>query len=385
MRHFFSGVCALTFLLLFFLSPSCAVTIEATGHVAADMPCYRDAALADAMREAVRQGVGIELASASGMHRFELVYDEIFSRAFGYLKRYEILRSGVDEQGFYFVTISADVEEGAPELNDLMTLQALSRMKGSPRIAVHITEKVDGIAPTDTGANWMRRAASDCGLQVIDTDRAEQVDSLFSKRAAALGREQEATLRREHTVSEYDYILEGTILGSYAGEKSYYGSLPTKRFSLAFNARVIDAATGKVAVAETPPSMELSVRRVASEITACREAIHCLMEGKNHTDGAGQRVLRRLFIHWLAEQDLGNIYRLEFTGLDLASARALQEKLKENRAIGDIRIRSIDAAAVSVIDCEVRLSPTELAPLIEKLAPGYHLDRSENRYLSFRK
>lgn len=351
------------------------------------MPCARDAALADAMREAVRLGVGIDVVSASGMHQFELVYDEVFTRSFGYLKRYEIIRNGIDSDGFYFVTIAADVEKGAPEADDTMTLQTIARMKGSPRIAVQIQEQIAGIPQSDTAGSLLRQAAAAYGLQVVDIPRTEQVNDVLSNRAKALGREQEAALRQCRVISECDYILKGTVIGSYTGEKSYYGSSPSKRFSLGFNADIIDAATGRIPVSESSPSIDITVRRVDSESAACREAVRTLMDGnpRSSVTGAGRKLLRRLFVHWLVEQDLGNVYKLEFIGLNLAAAQQLQSRLKENRTIGDVRIRSIDAETISVIDCEARLSPTELAALIESIASGYHLERSEYRYLSFRK
>jgi hypothetical protein len=83
--------------------------------------------------------------------------------------------------------------------------------------------------------------------------------------------------------------------------------------------------------------------------------------------------------------DLGATIKMEFVGLDLANSEKLKAGLEKETAIGAVWVRSIDAAAVSVIECESRINSTDLAKVVSKVLPEYGLDRSEKRYLSFRK
>ena len=111
------------------------------------------------------------------------------------------------------------------------------------------------------------------------------------------------------------------------------------------------------------------------------------MEGnKRKADSdAGWRLIRSIFTHWAAETDLGATIKLEFVGLDLPGSEKLKSGLAQQTAIGAVWVRSIDAAAISVIECESRINSTELAKVISDILPDFSLDRSEKRYLSFRK
>lgn len=368
-------------------APAFAVQVEATGRAPADAPEARAQALTDALREAVRSGAGVDLVSESQMTNFEMDFDRTFSQARGYVRTYKVLSNKVSDDGFYTVTISADVGEGSPEMNDTLTLKMMAREKGSPRVDIRITETIDGVKDSGLAADWLRQTATECGMRVVDAARSQGDGGAAAKRAALLGRQQEASMREQGVVSACDYIIEGSVIGRYAGEQSFYGSKPAKRYSLGLNLKVVDAATGVVLVTENPSSRDIIIRSVASDDAAAREAVRQLMDGdprqKAKTD-AGWRLVRRIFSHWAAEMDLGSTFKLEFTGLDLTQAQALCKALTGNPSIGAVNIRSIDAVGVSVIDCESRLGAVELASLIQQSAPAFKLDRSENRYLSFR-
>ena len=68
-----------------------AETVEAEGRAAGDQRTAREQALADALREAVRVGVGVDVLSSSGVSDFALDYDRILSSAFGHVKTYKVL------------------------------------------------------------------------------------------------------------------------------------------------------------------------------------------------------------------------------------------------------------------------------------------------------
>lgn len=52
-----------------------ATEVEAEGRAAGDQRTAREQALADALREAVRVGVGVDVLSSSGVSDFTLGYD----------------------------------------------------------------------------------------------------------------------------------------------------------------------------------------------------------------------------------------------------------------------------------------------------------------------
>ena len=362
------------------------VEVEAEGRAAGDAPSARTQALTDALREAVRSGAGVDLVSESAMENFELTLDRTFTKARGYVKKYEVLSSGLSDDGFYTVTIKADVGEGPIAANDTMTFQMMAKEHESPRVAIMIDEEIEGVKNGTLGGDWLRNHLSQCGLQVVDLKNAQGQGGMLAKRAQTLGRETEGSLRSQGLVSSCDYIIEGKIIGSAEGTQSYYGSKPGKKYSLGFDVKVRDAATGSIVLTENFQSRDIVIRNVSSDTAAAREAVRQFMEGskrKENTD-AGWMLIRRIFSHWAAEMDLGATIKLEFVGLDLESADKLKAELGKQTAIGSVWVRSIDAAGVSVVECESRLNSADLAKVINAVLPGYGLDRSEKRYLSFR-
>ncbi len=364
-----------------------AVEVETEGKAAGDSPAARSQALADALREAVREGAGVELVSESQMENFELTYDRTFSKARGYVKKYEVLSSGLTDDGFYTVKIKADVGDQALTANDTMTFQMMAREHEAPRIAIQIDEQIEGVTNGTLATDWLRNTATKCGLRVVELNASQGHGGMLAKRAEALGRTTEADVRNKGVVSACDYIIEGKIVGSAEGTQSFYGSKPGKKYSIALDVTVMDAATGNIVLTMNSPARDIVINNVSSDTAAAREAVRQLMEGtkrKPETD-AGWTLIRSIFAHWSAEMDLGATIKMEFVGLDLADSEKLKAGLEKETAIGAVWVRSIDAAAVSVIECESRINSTDLAKVVSGILPEYGLDRSEKRYLSFRK
>jgi len=69
-----------------------AATVEAEGRAPGDIKTAREQALADALREAVRVGTGVDVLSSTGVSDFTLDYDRILSSAFGHVKSYKVIR-----------------------------------------------------------------------------------------------------------------------------------------------------------------------------------------------------------------------------------------------------------------------------------------------------
>lgn len=360
--------------------------VEAEGKAAGATASSRAEALTDALREAVRTGAGVELVTQSQMSDFALDYDRVFAKACGYVRSYKVLSSKLGEDGIYRVKIHAEVQQGSPQMDDRLALQQLARLKQMPRVAVRIDESIKGASSRGLAADWIQNVAREVGLQVVDISNTQGVDNAMSKRAALLGRDNEAAFRRDGIMDTCDYIIEGSVIGEHLGDQSLYGSLPKQHFSLAVNLKVIDAATGNVVVVENPPARDLLIGGADSVDVAAREAVRSVLDGQANdkkTD-AGWKLFRRLFAHWTAELDLGSTVRLDFTQASLDTANKLRDSLSKEPQIGAVWIRSVDAAGISVFDVESRLDTTTLASKVEQVMGGaFHLDRSGARYLSF--
>jgi hypothetical protein len=143
-----------------------------------------------------------------------------------------------------------------------------------------------------------------------------------------------------------------------------------------------------VVVSDTLEARRFALEEALSPEIACREAIRrALQEAPDDSPKQpGMRAFRMLFTHWIAEMDLGSVFKVELTSFDLASAEKLQATLSKTDKVGAVWVRSVDASGVSVVDVESRLDGLTLARSIcESLENQYQLDRSDNRYISLRR
>ena len=364
-----------------------AVSVEAEGRAAGQGPTARSEALTDALREAVRMGAGVQLVEQTKTQNSEVQFDRIFAKSLGFIKSYTVLSNSQGDDGIYRVKIKADVHEGVPDANDKMTLQMLSRERNSPRLSVSIDEKIEGVNQSGLARDWFIKEATGVGLKISDDNKRGQAADKAAKRAALLGNQQEAEFRAGGSMSEVDYVIEGQVIGGLTGSRKIYG-LDSQIFSIGIDIKVIDAATGNVLVTENLPAREIAVTATTSPVVAAREAIRKCLEADPEAPeiDAGWTVLRRLYAHWISEQDLGSVFKAEFTNMELADATLLKAGLATLDKIGAVWVRGVDPGGISIIDIESRLDGLNLALKVEELMKGkYKLQKSENRLIFFAK
>jgi hypothetical protein len=261
----------------------------------------------------------------------------------------------------------------------------LAKSRKSPRVKIQLEEKINGQSGSSTATEWFGRLANEIGISIVTN--APSSGGMAAKRAAILKRGTEAELRNSGVVSDCDYILEGTITAS-SGEPSLVFGSRRLMCSVDVGLRIVDPVSGNVVVSDTLEARRFALEEALSPEIACREAIRrALQEAPDDSPKQpGMRAFRMLFTHWIAEMDLGSVFKVELTSFDLASAEKLQAILSKTDKVGAVWVRSVDASGVSVVDVESRLDGLTLARSIcESLDNRYQLDRSDNRYISLRR
>lgn len=248
-----------------------------------------------------------------------------------------------------------------------------------PRIVVDIEEKIEGVKNEQSASDWISEKAVEYCIRIVNSS---QSSAMSSKRAILLGRSNEAELRKEGIVSDCDYLIQGSVSGRQQKEKGLYGSKDGIKFSLGMNMAITEVATGTVIATSSIPSQNILIRNVDSSQAASREAVRRLMAGKGQEKGAAE-LFQKMEEHWAKESSSGEIYRMEFNGLNMEQANLLRKALSSLSSVADVKVRSIDAAGVSVLECRSKLSSLDLAAYIEKHLTGTYLDRSDSHYLSF--
>lgn len=147
------------------LSPAVAVAAEGVkveglaAIVDDDLAAARDRAVDDAKRRAVEQVAGARVSATSVSENYQLVRDEILSRADGFVRQYEILDE-VREGETYRVRIQAEVDADAL-VDDLALV-----FETKPRVVVLVAEQNLG---ADRPEYWWGRSGATADLSLTQT------------------------------------------------------------------------------------------------------------------------------------------------------------------------------------------------------------------------
>lgn len=368
------------------ITTSHAAPVTAEGRTAGDSTAAREQALTDALREAVRLGAGVNIASQSQASNFALDYDRVFAAAFGYVKSYRVIESGMGKDGIYHVKVEAEVAPGDPNMNNTMALKQLVALKGSPRIALDIQENITGVPPGSGYAQaWFEEAAKDLQLNIVDTGMERQQEMKLSRRDEALGNTNSANFRNKDITQKADFIIQGKVTGRYEGQQSMYGGNPQHVFGMSADLRAVRPETGEVVASATiHPNNNLDSDQGSPEMAA-KDILFKLLTGRESKGQPGAiGLFRKIFARWSSELDLGRMVRVEIVKIDQPTLTAMEEKLKADPHISGVWQREFDAQASTFLDLETRLNSAELTKSVTAASGGaYGIDHGTENYLLF--
>ena len=333
------------------------VEVTATGQAAGRGRIAKQQALADALRKAVRKGVGINIMSSTKVRDYVLSFDNIFARAFGYVKNFKILSSGPDKTGIYNVKISALVSKGSPKINDYMAMRQIITLKGSPRLLIKASGEIKNIGDARKLIDGqLREIALQCGFQTIKISQFNEFETKRIKRDNFLG--------NNEIRDNYDFIINVAVSGAYNGKSELY-NMPTQRFS--FGADLAATYPNGNSIAQvTIPSKEVDIIQVTEKTQAARAALHKTLgadKGKNF-----RSLLLRVLASWVSEFDTGAKITIEFTQISSDLFEKVIDRLKKAKGINAINIREFDEKRKSIIEVESNLSSYDLSKLINILS-----------------
>jgi hypothetical protein len=233
----------------------------------------RDAALSDALRRAVEQGVGTFVNSETRVENFQLLSDRIYSKSRGYVSSYRVVTEG-PESGLYRVVVRAKVRLGDIE-NDLAAIGILLREQGRPRLMVVVRE-------LPAGGNWgsydpamsqtmletmLIDAFQARGFPVVDAATVARNIEKEQLRLILAGDDRTAMLVGMKTGAEI--VVAGTAERSTSNKLVAGAAREFYRFRV--SARAVNVASGEVLGAAAPvvelPFSEDEARRRAADTT----------------------------------------------------------------------------------------------------------------------
>lgn len=372
-----------TFLLVVLLQPLLSAAerrVEAEGMAPGEHLTAREEALADALREAVRLGAGVDITNQTRVTDLQLDYDRMFGSAFGYVRDYAVLESGLGSDGIYRVKVKATVGDTVPDRRDVVALQQMVRLKGSPRVALEIDELIEGIpAGSDLAQSWFENSAREMQLHLVDLSRVNRNDDRLAARDDFFGEAEQSAMRLADFSQEADFLIQAKVRGRYLGKLGgAYGSLPKHRFSYVVDLRAL-RPNGQIIASVAVPGNENFESSLDSPDAAARELLHSLLEAE------AWELYRKIVVQWMTELDLGSVIRLEFAQISDAEYDSVMQALREETKVTSVWPREFDSRGLSFVDVESRLKPDALKHnVLQALGADWNFDRGTEDYLQFK-
>ena len=117
------------------------VNVEGYGNIfQGEKLIARDAAVKDALRNAVEQVVGTMISSQSKVENYQLISDVIYSKSQGFVQKYEII-SEAPEGSTYHIKVKAFVSKSGVK-DKLMALHLLMVQQNMPRVVVFLKQNI---------------------------------------------------------------------------------------------------------------------------------------------------------------------------------------------------------------------------------------------------
>lgn len=209
----------------------------------------REAALRDAMRKAVEQGLGTMVESRTVVENFALLNDRIYSQASGFVSSYDVL-SEKEDHGSYVVDVRATVNL-AQLGEDVRAIGLLQDAVGKPKMMIMIDEywwdpgtPKDQQRPVDDPASAARIAERflNRGFGMVDAATVRSLratEMLQMDDLMASGDALSALAKKAAAEYGAEVLILGTCKAEPVGEA---GGKYTA--SATFDAKIVDAATG---------------------------------------------------------------------------------------------------------------------------------------------
>lgn len=342
----FVAILILTFSTLAFAA-SDLKTVTVTGYGVS-----QEAALNDALRNAVEQAVGTLVDSQTLVKNAEVVNDEIYTKSQGFVQNYDIInQSNQNNQVVLTVKVTINSSPNSKLMSKLQQLKLIHLIR-DPRIAViipeyHITKPI----PDPAGETAVIRQLREAGFtrildhKQIDTNRYRNV-----VKAIAEGNTQAAVTMA--TKYHLDYIITGEAFSEF------YGRVENSNV-LSCRARV-EARLFKVDTAEIIAANGFHAGGVdITESTAAKAALN------NAGEMMGDYMVEQLMAYASNPNKGLQLIIKGVTSFNKVSI--LENSLKQIRGMKEVYVRDY-AGGVATVDLNYTGSPQTLAPALEKLS-----------------
>jgi hypothetical protein len=292
------------------------VTVEATGEGVSE-----DEARNDALRKALEQGAGVEIASHSEVENFELIRDTIYARSEGVVTEFKVLKKEDGAGGLVYVTIQAKVDKNAVASTWAAVQNVLDQM-GQPGIMVFISEHVDNV-PMDE--SMLEAAIADhlleSGFRLFS--RAQK-EALRDKRIDEATRKGDLQLLQS-LANDFgaEIFITGTADANAAG-MSHAGGLNLAMYNCDAVVKMYYTDTAELLVTKSLPAKRGGARNYKT---------HSRQAGRVALKNAGEDLVKQVYTsvmkQWSTRISAGGYVELEVRNVSMGDAIKIKKKLAD--------------------------------------------------------
>lgn len=394
MKHSLS-VCLGLFLGLWAILPVMGEDVNVTGTASGNPDSAREMALTRALREAVRQGAGVDILSETKVQNFELEYDRVMTSSFGYVESYEVTSQSYDSRKQeYSVAIRAKVAKGRPKMDDVLALRLLVKRMKSPRVMVESEETISGDVPTSDvkmASSVLEEIAQKTGFEIFRQSTVQARDARESARAELLGDNLEAKVKKAGITSTSDFKIIASVKGQVGRLREPFPDVKVRDVSLGVDLQAVWTDTGEIVATTALPTtyhkgeaqMDLPFDMPEQLV---RHYLTMMLTGAEpaYKQNNAYELFRRIIAKWIVDLDLGAKVQLEFKQIDKDNLDKLIAVLEKTPDISYVWRREFDRRLFSVVEIETRLSPEQIEDVVQKaLRKKYIVDVATKRRLRF--
>ncbi len=275
-----------------------------------------DAALNDALRNAVQQGVGTIIAAETISANYQMLSDQILNRSAGFVRSYTELNKRQESDGVWRITVSAEVHAIQDTLlTDQLARELLYRFAGSPRFLVLLDDSDSPERGSASAEIALIERFIDNGIDVVEPTQIENLRSKYG--VGAILSAEAATLAALGTETGASIIILGNARAEEATQ--FRGQLgPMRSVNAVIQARVFRADTGEIICAGDATGREVSVTVVDAVARAYREA----------ADSVSKEFLLEVLRLWSQQQSSPASFDVSITGVNYSLKNQLIEYLR---------------------------------------------------------
>lgn len=263
----------------------------------------RQQALDNALRDAVKQGVGLYLDSQTQVKNWAVIRDEVFSSARGFVKSYTVLKDEKVKDTWY---IEIDAQVSSSEIKDkLSELRILHQKMGNRRImviyrATHPDALTEDHSAVTAVLSTMQTELLNYGFRIFDYRSLGHIyDQISQKGASTEDWVKIADQQQVHILVEMELV---------GGKKKPFSNSAFSAARITLQAKSYDVSTGRLISNRGASQKQMTNARVGSFDWNNALSKAGVRAGKLASDELTQDVIK----YYETIGDIGNAYLMIF-------------------------------------------------------------------------